>query len=72
MTIEHLEEKKRVLEENAKGAEMMTLDYINHSIHNDPGFFRWLFGPESSQYDDFVCPDLREFNLFFSQYLKLD
>ncbi len=70
MKIENVTYKQKILEENARQAKMSTLNYINESTESDPGFFRWLFGNEASEYDDFVCPDQEEFNTFCEDYLE--
>ena len=64
MIIENPNYKEQVLAENAVEADMSVINYINHSAANDPGFFRWLFGEQSSEFNDFVCPDQDEFSAF--------
>jgi hypothetical protein len=66
MKIENANYKEQVLIENAEEACMSLPAYVNYSAENDPGFYRWLFGNEASEYDDFVCPDKAEFEAFCS------
>ena len=70
MTIENANYKEKVLRKNAKDADVNLINYINHSAQNDPGFYRWLFGPQASERDDFVCPDRNEFNLFCQDLME--
>lgn len=69
MTIENITYKQQILEENAAESDMSTLNYIQQAAESDPGFYRWLFGSQASEYDDFVCPDMEEFYAFCDDYV---
>ena len=72
MTIENPNYKEQVLFENAEEAGMSVINYVNQSVQDDPNFYRWLFGEAAAEYNDFVCPNTKEFNLFCEDLMAQD
>jgi hypothetical protein len=61
LTIKNTDYLALVLKENADNAHCEDLaearNYVIECSENDPNFFRWLFGEDAMEWNDFECPD---------------
>lgn len=62
MEIPHKDYKAKVLNENFTISEhFFSGDYVKQQSENDPSFFRWLFGEQAAEWNDFhIAPEAKE------------